>query len=123
MARKTEEWIGKDDDTQIPPRVRLRVFDRYDGRCYLCTRKIGAGEYWEADHVIALCNGGANREGNLKPACCNCCRPKTADDVSEKSIVYEKRTKHLGIKKSSRSHHRPRGSVWKKKIGGAVVRR
>lgn len=95
MARAVEEWIGKTDDTPVPDRVRLRVFDKHNGRCYICTRKILAGEYWEADHIHALVNGGPNRESNLAPACCNCCRPKTATDVAEKSAVATKRKKHI----------------------------
>lgn len=95
MSRSVAEWIGKTDNTPIPDRVRLRVFDKHDGRCYICTRKILAGEYWEADHVHALVNGGPNRESNLAPACCNCCRPKTAADVAEKSAVATKRKKHI----------------------------
>jgi 5-methylcytosine-specific restriction protein A len=65
MTRSTEEWIGKTDDETPPPRVRLRVFDGAAGRCHLCGRKIGAGEYWQCDHVVAICNGGSNRESNL----------------------------------------------------------
>lgn len=122
MARTVEEWIGKDDDTVPPPRVRIRVFDTAGGRCYLCGRRINAGEYWEADHKIALINGGANREGNLAPACCNCCRPKTAQDVAEKSGIADKRKKHLLPKPPSR-WGAGRGSKFKQKIGGGTVLR
>lgn len=101
MSRSVEEWKGKTDDTKVPDRVRIRVFDRFGGRCYLCTRRIRAGEYWECDHVIALINRGENREDNLAPACSNCCKPKTARDMDEKSILAKKRVKHLLPKKST----------------------
>lgn len=107
MSRSVEEWIGKTDDTVPPPRVRLRVFDAAGGKCHLCSRKIAAGEYWQADHVVALCNGGANREGNLRPACRNCCYTKTADDVAEKSELATIRKKHLGIKDKKPSFRKP----------------
>lgn len=97
MSRSVDLWEGKNDDTVPPPRVRLRTFDRYEGRCHICGRKISAGEYWECDHVIALCNGGRNAEDNLKPACRNCCKSKTAEDVALKSMIVRKREKHLGI--------------------------
>jgi len=121
--RSTEEWIGRNDDDGPPPRVRLRVFERNAGRCYICTRQIRAGEYWEADHVIALCNGGENRERNLRPICRNCCKSKTAIDVAEKSKVAHIRSKHLGIRRTSRPMDGSRKSRWKKKMSGEVVAR
>ena len=109
MAREVEEWVGKDDDTVPPPRVRIRRFDECGGRCHICGRKIHAGEYWQLDHVIALCNGGANRETNLKPACRNCCYTKTAQDTAEKSDIADKRKKYLLPKEPSRSFRKPPG--------------
>jgi len=124
MSRAVPEWIGPTDDAPVPPRVRLRAFERAHGRCHLCTRKIGAGEYWECDHVAALCNGGANRESNLAPACRNCCKRKTARDVAEKAVGYRKRAKHLGIApKRARPMMGSRASGWKKRINGQTERR
>lgn len=117
MSRSVEEWIGKTDDTVPPPRVRLRVFDSHNGRCYICTVKITAGSYWQCDHITALCNGGRNAESNLAPACRNCCYSKTAEDVSEKSKLNKKRSKHLGIKKAKPL------SRWKRKVDGTTVLR
>jgi len=110
MGRATDEWIGKNDDSVPPPRVRLRVFDTARGCCHLCGRKIGGGEYWQCDHVVALCNGGANAESNLKPACRNCCHTKTAADVAEKSKVASMRKKHLLPKERGRGFRRPEGA-------------
>ena len=97
MSRAVEEWIGKTDDTPIPPRVKLRVFELHGGVCHLSGRKIRAGEPWDCDHVKALINGGENRESNLAPALRDKHRLKTAEDVAEKAVVARKRTKHLGI--------------------------
>jgi 5-methylcytosine-specific restriction protein A len=33
MTREVPEWIGATDDAAIPARVRVRVFERYEGRC------------------------------------------------------------------------------------------
>ena len=107
MARTVEEWIGKNDDQVPPPRVRVRVFDNALGRCHLCGRKISAGEYWQCDHVVALVNGGENRERNLGPACRNCCYTKTAEDLAEKSDSAQKRKKHILPKEASRSFRKP----------------
>ena len=124
MSRSTDEWIGKTDDTPIPPRVKLRVFERHHGICHLSGRRIRAGEPWECDHVVALVNGGENRESNLAPALADKHREKTKDDVAEKSRVRRKQSRNLGIKrKPSRSWGYGKDSKWKMKIGGGIVLR
>lgn len=97
MSRQVPEWIGKTDDSPIPARVRARVFEAHGGRCHISGRKIGAGEPWDCDHVIALINGGQNRESNLAPALRDKHREKTAQDVAVKSKTARMRAKHLGI--------------------------
>jgi 5-methylcytosine-specific restriction protein A len=96
MSRAVDEWIGKDDDTPVPPRVKARVFAAHDGICYLSKRKILAGEPWECDHVIAIINGGENRESNLAPALKDKHRAKTDSDMDTKSKIARQRLKHLG---------------------------
>ena len=96
-GRSVPEWIGSTPDTPIPPRVRLRVFEAHGGVCYLSKRKIRAGEKWQADHVVALINGGENRESNLAPALADAHAVKTRADVAVKSKVARQRAKHLGI--------------------------
>jgi 5-methylcytosine-specific restriction protein A len=98
MSRATKEWIGRNPDSKIPPRVKLRVFERHGGVCHLSGRKIAAGEPWDCDHVIALVNGGLNRERNLAPALRDKHRQKTADDVAEKAKVARKAKANLGLK-------------------------
>jgi hypothetical protein len=66
--RKLAEWHGKTDDTRPPPRVRLRIFDVAGGVCHVCKLPIKPDETWHADHVIALIEGGENRETNIAPA-------------------------------------------------------
>lgn len=122
MTRAVPEWIGKTDDAAIPPRVRVRVFDRHGGRCHLTGRRIRAGEAWDCEHVVALANGGQHRETNLAPALKAPHREKTAADVAEKANVYRKRAKHLGIRKPSRFPG-SRDSKFKKKMDGTVVLR
>lgn len=120
MSRAVDEWIGKSPDTRAPPRVRVRVFERYHGRCQCgCNRQIRAGEGWDAEHTIALINGGENRENNLTPWLTEHHPKKTAADVAEKSKVYQKKAKALGIKKPSRFPG-ARNSPYKIKVGGGV---
>jgi 5-methylcytosine-specific restriction endonuclease McrA len=104
MSRKIrQEWIGRTDDSRPPPHVRVRIFERHDGICYLSGRKIKAGEAWQCDHIIALINGGENRESNLAPALVDPHKVKTKSDVAEKSRTYRKRAKHLGVRKKRRT--------------------
>jgi 5-methylcytosine-specific restriction enzyme A len=123
MTRSVPEWIGKTDDSPIPPRVRLRVFDRCGGICHLSGRKIAAGEPWDCDHIIALINGGAHRESNLAPVLVAPHRVKTKEDVALKSKNAKVRKKHLGIKRKGRPMPGSKASGIKMKIGGGWERR
>lgn len=102
MARSVDEWVGKSDDEDVPTRVRLRVWDRKGGRCHRCGRKIGVGDSWTCEHLVALINGGANRESNLDITCDWCLPEKNAEDVAEKSRVYRIRAKHVGAVEKSK---------------------
>lgn len=110
-GRSVEEWIGATPDSKPPPRVRIRVWDRWEGRDHTTGRKIMAGEAWQCDHVIALCNGGENRESNLAPILAGKShKEKTAADVAEKSKVARIRAKHLGIWPKSKRPLRSRNT-------------
>lgn len=105
-GRSVEEWKGKTPDSVPPPTVRARVFDRKHGRCHNCTRKIMPGEKWTCEHLVAIINGGENRERNLDVTCCNCLPEKNAADITEKSIVGEKRRKHVLPREKSKMQSR-----------------
>lgn len=107
--REVEEWIGKHDDQSIPPRVRLRVFNRYAGVCYLSGRKITPSDKWEIEHIKALCNGGEHRESNFAPVLADKHKEKTKADVAEKSKVARIRAKHLGLHKRNGRKIQSRG--------------
>lgn len=121
--RSLKEWIGKTHDTRVPDRVRLRVFERCGGICHISGRRIRPGERWELEHVIALVNGGEHREHNLAPALVVPHRDKTRQDVAEKAMIYRKRAKHLGLKKSKRPMPGSRASGFKRRMDGTVVKR
>lgn len=119
-ARSVPEWIGATPDTPVPPRVALRVFEAHGGVCHITGRKIWPGDEWDVEHVLALCNGGENRESNLAPALRSAHRKKTAADRAQKAKDDRVRKKHLGLHKA----RRPLTSrTFKKKVGGEVVRR
>jgi 5-methylcytosine-specific restriction protein A len=102
LPRSVAEWIGKTDDTPAPPRVRLRVWDRCEGKCHRCARKIPTGDAWILEHLIALINGGENRERNLCLTCSWCKPIKDAEDVAEKSKTAAVRLKHILPREPSR---------------------
>lgn len=122
MSRSVAEWIGKDDDTAIPPRVKIRVFDKHDGKCAHCGRSIYGRLLACFDHIIALINGGQNRESNLQLLCSECHAGKTGQDAHTKSVTYKKRIKHLGLKSKRRLIPGSKGSGFRKKLDGTVVR-
>lgn len=98
MSRAVPLWIGSSDDAAVPPRVKLRIWEREGGRCWLSGRKIMPGDAWDLDHKLALCNGGRHSEDNLAPALRSKHREKTAEDVALKSKTARIKAKHLGIK-------------------------
>lgn len=123
MVRTTDEWIGAGDDSKIPPRVRLRIFERDGGICQCgCGIKIRSGDIWQTDHIIAIVSGGENRETNLRTLLDEHHKEKTAADVAEKSKIATLAKKNLGIKKPSRMMG-SKNSPFKKKMDGTVVRR
>lgn len=103
MTRTVPPWVAKSDDQSIPDRVKLRLFLRADGKCAGCTRKLNSGDRWQADHIIALVNGGLHAETNLQVLCDWCHKKKTRQDVAEKAHVNKRRATHIGIKKRGRT--------------------
>ena len=100
-ARSVREWVGKTPDTKPPPRVRLRIFQRENGMCHISGRKISPGEEWQADHKIALINGGENRESNLFPALVDKHAEKTKADMAEKSRIADLAKGHFGARRQA----------------------
>jgi 5-methylcytosine-specific restriction enzyme A len=106
MPRAVAEWIGRTDDTPAPPRVRLRVWDACEGKCHRCRRNIPTGDAWILEHLIALINGGENRERNLCLTCSWCKPIKDAEDVAEKSKTAAVRAAHILPREPSRMRSR-----------------
>lgn len=124
MPRTLLEWIGQSPDTRIPPRVKISILERYGYRCACCTREFVPGDCPEFDHIVALINGGENREANIQPLCSWCHREKSAEDVALKSQVARRRKKHFGI--TLRKWRPLLGTVasgWKRHMDGTWVRR
>lgn len=121
--RSVPNWVGATDDAKVPDRVKLRIFEREGGRCWLTGRKINPGDAWDLDHKIALCNGGTHSEDNLAPALREEHRKKTAEDVRMRAKADRVRKKHLGIHRPKYPMPGSKASGWKKPLHGPAVRR
>jgi 5-methylcytosine-specific restriction endonuclease McrA len=82
--RSVPEWIGRNDDEKVPLRVRLRVYDRGNGHCPRCTRKLYYGR-WQIDHIRSLESGGQHREANLEAICVGCHHRKTGAEAAARA--------------------------------------
>jgi 5-methylcytosine-specific restriction enzyme A len=101
MSRSVPEWIGKDDNTAIPPRVKQRVYDQAGRACQSCGVPVAVlGAF---DHKVALINGGENRESNIQFLCIPCHAVKTKADVKVKSKAARIAKKRLGLTKPKRT--------------------
>ncbi|WP_045118991.1 HNH endonuclease [Haliangium ochraceum] len=60
------------------------IYDRTDGYCHLCGRKLAFSNYasfgsrgaWEVEHSVPRSRGGTERRNNLFAACISCNRSK-----------------------------------------------
>lgn len=124
MPREVKEWVGKTDNSAAPALVRLRVWDRYEGCCHRCARKIPTGDAWIIEHLVALVNGGENRETNLRLTCSWCKPHKDREDMAIRQTTRNVRTKHLGIRKpKGRPMPGSKASGLRKRMDGRVERR
>lgn len=99
MPRTVREWIGKTDDTPVPDRVKVRVWERGGRCCAGCGRPLTEGDRKICDHIKPLILGGANRETNLQTLGAACCAPeKDKCDMAAKSRVARKRSRSYGRK-------------------------
>lgn len=121
-GREVPEWIGKTPDSKCPDRVSLRIWERCRGRCHISGNKIQRGDKWDLDHIIAICNGGENRESNLAPALRDKHREKTAADVAERAKTDRIRKRDIGLTKPSRPIPGSRASGLRKRMDGTVER-
>jgi 5-methylcytosine-specific restriction protein A len=100
-GRTVPEWVATHPDQAIPKAVKLRIWEREQGRCYLSGLKINAlKDAYEFEHVIALANGGEHREFNIKLALKAAHKAKSASDVKVTAKIRRLQLRHLGLHKS-----------------------
>ncbi|CAB4122649.1 HNHc domain containing protein [uncultured Caudovirales phage] len=115
---------GIEERKRFSPRERLAIWEKHKGACVICKGRIdGVREPWIIEHIIALENGGDNADANLGPAHQTCAIEKTKVDHSIGAKLKRVRQRHLGIKTTRSPLPGGRGSKWKKRMDGSVVRR
>jgi 5-methylcytosine-specific restriction enzyme A len=96
VSRSVEEWVGASDDAAIPPRVKLRVWERCAGKCGLTGKKLLVGDAYDFDHIVPLSMGGRHAENNLHVVARQAHREKTAQEAGVRAKADRVRLKHIG---------------------------
>lgn len=109
MGRSVPVWIGKTPDSQPPKSVKDRIFLRQNGRCALSGQKIRPGDGTHLDHVLALKDGGENREDNLQLVLEEPHREKTKKENAARAKEKRMRLKHAGLWPKSKRPLKGRG--------------
>lgn len=100
MARSVPEWVGRTDDSMPGKNVRNRISLRTGDACAECKKAFGPTNRPHCDHVLALADGGENREGNLQMLCTDCHKAKTSLEAAARAKTRSIRSKHLGLDKA-----------------------
>ena len=64
-------WQSQRRGKHYSPKVRKMIYDKADGRCALCGRKITLSEM-TIDHIVPLYRNGENSTNNLQCTCYAC---------------------------------------------------
>lgn len=108
FGRPVEEWVGANPGAAIPDRVKLRIWNRYGGKCAITGRKLRANEA-EYDHIQALALGGRHAESNLRLVSSEAHKTKTADDRGQIAKADRIARKHAGLWPRSKTPLKSRG--------------
>ncbi|MCI0392347.1 MAG: HNH endonuclease [Acidobacteria bacterium] len=103
-----------------------RIYDRTDGRCHICGKKLSFVNYanlgrrgaWQVEHSHSKANGGSNYLNNLFPACISCNLQK-ATYTSRTTRAWHGRT-CAPLSKSAKKRERLSNTVVGVFIGGLI---
>lgn len=105
------------------PLRKMKVFEVHQGRCHICGERIdGTREPWDLEHLIPIAMGGADDETNVAPAHVACHKGKTATDKVQIAKANRVRGKHIGAHKPKSLIPGSKGSGFRRKMDGTVVK-
>lgn len=77
----------------MTPQRRAKLFAMHGPYCAECTRKMGPGDDWDLDHIVALERGGTDDDANFQVLCEVCHTAKTGEDHAEAGKMRRSYTK------------------------------
>ena len=116
------EDVGTTRRGSISGRRKLAIWEREHGKCMVCATKLLPGKFI-FEHVRPLGLGGEDTDDNIRLTCKGCASEKTKADMAAITKAKRQKAAHLGLKKSKTPLPFGRGSKFKKKMDGTVVRR
>lgn len=103
---------------------RLAILEAHGRRCYLSGAVIDpVRDRWELEHVIPLAGGGTDDDENIRPVLAKAHLEKTKADVARIAKGKRVELKQKGAKRPRSPMPFGRGSRWKKKMSGEIVKR
>lgn len=116
------EDVGTTKRGSLSRNRKLKIWEREKGKCMVCGVKLTTGNLI-FEHVRPLALGGADEDDNIRLTCKGCASDKTKDDMARINKAKRQKTAHLGMKKSKSPMPFGKGSKFKRKLDGTVVRR
>lgn len=116
------EDVGTTARGHLSTRRKLGIWEREKGLCMMCSTRLQPGKFIY-EHVRALELGGTDTDDNIRLTCLPCAGVKTKDDHRRAAKAKRVKVKALGLKKSKNPLPGSKGSKWKRKMDGTVVRR
>ena len=114
--------VGTTKRGSLSGRRKLAIWEREHGKCMVCGTKLMPGKFI-FEHVRPLGLGGEDSDENIRLTCKGCASEKTKADMAAINKAKRQKAVSLGLKKSKTPLPGGKGSKWKKKLNGQVVRR
>lgn len=105
VGRPVKEWFGRTPQSMPSKTIRLRIFDREGGICFLSGLKIKPVDKWHLHHCDkegrGIEDGCENRESNLHPVLDEPHRAETTKQRKRQAKANAQRIIHIGAKDPS----------------------
>jgi hypothetical protein len=114
--------VGTTRRAGLSSRCRLQAWERTDGICVICDRRIGSvRDCWIVEHIRALELGGPDEIQNHGPTHEACGRAKTRGDHARAAEAKRQKLRHLEAAVVARPMPGSRVSALKRKVDGKVI--